>query len=293
MSRKKGTTTTTAAAAGGTSKRRGSEAKGKALAVAVDVETGAGADEREGRPTRSSSESKRLEDVIAPVAIALLDEHPELPAKDGVLAGFGDYYRACLDRRAGPRVPPKAPEANDEPRGDSQLARAPAASQQELEEAHPTSTFSFDDEQAPPASAPAQSDLFAVLAGEAEHATAGGGRAFAFSSETESIIVSDESPETDAQTAGTVIVPTESLFGDGETAAADDATTALEAFDDAPVDGATSMMPAFELPEDEPAAAPSEATVVVQAMQEEPEGEAEAESRGAKKSKKTSRKRKA
>jgi hypothetical protein len=290
MSRKKGTTT--AAASGGTPKRRASEAKGKALAAPIEPETEAGADERDVQATRSSSESKRLEDVIAPVAIALLDAHPELPAKDAVLAGFGDYYRACLERRAGPRVPPPAPEVSDEPRDGSQPVGASAPLDDELEEAHPTSTFSFDDEQAPPTPAPGQSDLFAVLAGEAEHAGAGGGRAFAFSSETESIIVSDESPDADAQTAGTVIVPTESLFGDGETAAADDATTALGAFDDAPAEDATSMMAAFELPEDAPAAAPSDATVVVQAMTDEPEGEAETESRGAKKSKKTSRKRK-
>ena len=110
MSRKKGTTT--AAATGGTGKRRASEAKGKASAAPVDVETEAGGDEREAQATRASSESKRLEDVIAPVAIALLEEHPEPPAKDAVLAAFGDYYRACLERRAGTRVPPPAPEAN-------------------------------------------------------------------------------------------------------------------------------------------------------------------------------------
>lgn len=289
MSRKKGTTT--AAATGGTSKRRASEAKGKAVAAQAELETEGTADERDVQPTRASSESKRIEDVIAPVAVALLDDHPELPAKDAVLAGFGDYYRACLDRRAGPRVAP-APEVLEEPPVESTPDHAPAEASHEIEEAHPTSTFSFDeDEAAPPAPASAQSDLFAVLAGEAEHATSEGGRTFAFSSETESIIVADEPP--DSQTAGTVIVPAESLFGDAETGAAEDATTALQAFDDAPVDGATSMMPAFELPEEEPAAAPSEATVVVQAMPDEGEGEVEAESRGAKKSKKTSRKKKA
>ncbi len=261
----------------------------------------------------------KANEVIPEVAIALLEAHPALPDRAGILDQFADYFRAAKERaEALAAAPAPAPEP-EKPRSAERKVRptlepprprmtsafdAPVVAAPEPEAASPSAEpdAALDEVEAPlvedvaePEAAPEADlyspfeteparetdDLFALLAGETPNK--GGDDDFDFSYQT----ASDQSspflaaPSTFAN----------AVTGEHARPAVDDgATKMISAFEDDGVFGtpiAQEAMPAEPPPEAPAHIAPSESTMMIQAMPDDEPVEPDA----GRKSKKTSKKR--
>lgn len=108
------------------SRKKKSEGKLKA------AETEAVVPAAEAKPTRlapaappekaevaSEATESKASEVIPPVAIALLEAHPQLPDGAAILASFAEHYRESLERAAAAALAPPEPPPEPEPTRES------------------------------------------------------------------------------------------------------------------------------------------------------------------------------